>query len=92
MPLHTPNRVFINVNLRCRGMVILTDSWFPGWRATVDGKSARIYEVYGGVRGVIAEAGEHVIEMHYRPLSVMLGAALSLLAALTVLVVTKRAA
>ena len=74
------NRVRINAILGCRGMVILSDTWFPGWRATVDGKSARIFAADGIVRGVVVDRGTHVIEMHYLPWSVLLGAAMSLAA------------
>jgi len=81
MPLHTPNYVRITAHLKCRGMVILTDTWFPGWRATVDGKPAEIYPAYGGVRGVVVDGGEHVIEMRYLPWTVILGALLTALAA-----------
>jgi uncharacterized membrane protein YfhO len=70
----------------------LTDTWFPGWRATVDGKSARIERAYGFVRAVLVEPGNHVIEMRYRPLSVYLGAALSLLAAGIVIASVRRKA
>jgi hypothetical protein len=80
MPRHTPNYVRIDAQMRCRGMVILTDTWFPGWRATVDGRRAKIERAYGFVRGVVVEPGNHVIEMRYRPVSVYLGAGLSLLA------------
>ncbi len=72
--------MLITANLKCRGMVILTDTWYPGWGAKVDGKSARIYEVYGGVRGVVVDAGRHVIQMRYRPWSVILGAIMTVLA------------
>ncbi len=82
MPIHQPNYVRINVSLKCRGMVILTDTWFPGWHATVDGKPAQIHEVYGGVRGVVADGGEHMIEMRYRPMSVIVGFLMTLAAAL----------
>ncbi|HEY7337704.1 MAG TPA: YfhO family protein [Bryobacteraceae bacterium] len=82
MPLHRPNLVRITANLKCRGMVILTDAWFPGWRATVDSQPARIYLVDGGVRGVVTDAGMHTVEMKYRPLSVFFGGALTLAAAL----------
>ena len=81
MPIHASNYVRITANLQCRGMVILTDTWFPGWRATVDRKSAQIYQVYGGVRGMMVDGGQHVIEMRYLPWSVFLGGALTLLAA-----------
>jgi hypothetical protein len=86
MPVHSANRLRITAKLSCRGMVILTDTWFPGWRATVDGKTARIYEAYGGVRGVMVDQGSHVIEMKYRPLSVYLGGGMTVFAALITLV------
>lgn len=82
MPVHQPNFIRMTADLECRGMVILTDTWFPGWRARVDGRTARIYEVYGGVRGVMVDGGRHRIEMRYRPGSVYLGGALTLLAAM----------
>jgi uncharacterized membrane protein YfhO len=69
----------LEANLKCRGMVIDSDTFFPGWEATVDGRPAPIYEAYGFLRGVVAEAGPHRIEMRYRPKSVYWGAALTAL-------------
>ncbi len=63
--------------MRCKGMVILGDAFFPGWQATVDGKKSQIHEAYTVIRGVVAEAGRHRIEMWYRPTQVYLGAALT---------------
>ncbi len=82
MPIHQPNYVRINVSLNCRGMVILTDTWFPGWHAAVDGTPAQIHEAYGGVRGVVVDGGEHMVELRYRPGSVTLGALMTLAAGL----------
>ncbi len=73
------NRMALQASMACRGMVILADSYFPGWVATIDGRDAPIYETYGTLRGVVAEAGEHRIEMRYRPRSVYLGATCTLL-------------
>ena len=86
MPHHEPNRVTIHATLPCRGMVILTDTWFPGWIASVDGRAAKIEKAYGAFRGIVVEAGDHTIEMKYRPWSVFLGAALTALAAIIALV------
>ncbi|MGA3188013.1 MAG: YfhO family protein [Bryobacteraceae bacterium] len=80
MPHHEPSYVRIQAQMQCRGMVILTDTWFPGWSATVDGKRAKIERAYGMVRGVVVDPGDHTIEMRYRPWSVYIGAASSLLA------------
>lgn len=71
---HDTNRIVIDAGLRCRGMVIVGDTFAPGWQATVDGKPAEIYEAYSVVRGVVVDAGWRRIEMRYRPKSVIIGA------------------
>jgi hypothetical protein len=75
---HAPNRVLIQANMKCRGMVVLSDTSFPGWVAHLDGRPVPIHEAYLALRGVLVDAGNHRIEMVYRPRSVQLGGALSL--------------
>ena len=74
---YTPLLVRIEAVTRCRAMLVLTDAWYPGWRAAVDGRPAVIHEAYAAVRGVVIEAGRHTVEFRYRPASVLWGAALS---------------
>jgi hypothetical protein len=51
-----------------RSFFVAADSFFPGWTATVDGRSVPILAVYGCVRGVLIEtAGRHHVEMHFVP-------------------------
>jgi hypothetical protein len=71
------NRLVIDADMRCKGMVIAGEGYFPGWKATVDGAPAPVYEAYTFLRGVVAEAGKHRIEMRYRPASVFWGAGMS---------------
>ena len=73
------NRVEIWVEMSCRGMLVMSDTWYPGWVATVDGKPAEVLEVYGALRGVVVEKGAHRVGMVFRPWSVYLGAGLTLL-------------
>jgi hypothetical protein len=75
MVLREPGRVVIEARMGCRGLVVAGEPFFPGWEATVDGRPAPIHEVYSIMRGVVAEAGNHRIEMRYRPWSVRIGAA-----------------
>jgi hypothetical protein len=72
-------RVVIDADLKCRGMVIAGETFFSGWKATVDGKPAPIHEGYSMLRGVVVETGRHRIEMVYRPASVYWGTALTAL-------------
>jgi uncharacterized membrane protein YfhO len=82
-------RVALEVNLKCRGMVIFSDTYFPGWQATVDGEPATLYEAYGFLRGVVAGAGPHRIEMRYRPKSVYWGASLGIFGLLGACLLTR---
>ena len=79
VPLASPNRVRMEVKMGCRGLAVLSDTYFPGWTAKVDGNPVEILEVYGALRGVVVEKGEHRIEMVYRPWSALVGGGLSLL-------------
>lgn len=66
------------VNMECRGMVVQSENNAPGWVARVDGREVPIYEAYTTLRGVVVDPGRHKIEMRYRPMSVLAGAAATL--------------
>jgi hypothetical protein len=69
------NRVSADVNMACRGILMVADNWFPGWVAAVDGHSVQIERMDGGIRGVAVSAGQHRVEMKYRPWSAFGGMA-----------------
>jgi hypothetical protein len=53
---------------------VVADSWFPGWIATIDGRTEPIQIVDGLLRGVfVTGAGRHVIQMEFHPRSVRYG-------------------
>jgi hypothetical protein len=73
------NRVTIHAILDAPGYMVLADTWYPGWQATVDGESADILRANHAFRAVWLDAGEHIVEMVYRPASVRTGGAISLI-------------
>jgi len=76
----TPNRVTIRAALDAPGYLVLADTYYPGWQATVDGEPADILRANYAFRAVWLDAGEHVVEMTYRPASALVGGAVSLAA------------
>ena len=66
-------------------LVVLTDSFYPGWKATVDGKPASIERVDYVLRGVSIGPGHHTIVMRYQPASWRIGWIVSLVALLGLL-------
>jgi hypothetical protein len=75
-----PNKVTIRARLEAPGTLVLADTWYPGWEATVDGEPAALLRANHAFRAVRLEAGEHVVEMVYRPTAVFIGAVTSLVA------------
>ena len=69
--------MLVTAEVACRGLLIVSETFYPGWEATVDGQPQPIHEVFGALRGVVLEYGNHRVEMRYRPPVVALGAALS---------------
>jgi uncharacterized membrane protein YfhO len=62
------------------GYLVLSDTFYPGWRAFVDGRRAEIVPADHAFRAVYVPVGQHVVEFRYQPGSLQFGAILSALA------------
>ena len=51
----------------CAGLLVLSDEYYPGWSATVNGHHADVYATDVALRGVLVPAGRSTVELHYRP-------------------------
>jgi uncharacterized membrane protein YfhO len=71
--------VELRVHAARPGLVVLGDTYYPGWDATVDGRSAAIHPTNVAFRGVLVPAGTHTVRFDYRPQSVRVGGLISLL-------------
>ncbi|MBI5030791.1 MAG: YfhO family protein [Chloroflexi bacterium] len=60
-----------------KGYLILSDTWYPGWIARIDGNDTPIYRVYYTLRAVPIDAGTHTVEFEFQPRSFYLGASIS---------------
>jgi hypothetical protein len=58
--------------------LVLSDVYYPGWQVTIDGKSTQIYQTNYVQRGVQVPAGEHVVEYRFEPMSLKIGAGITL--------------
>jgi hypothetical protein len=59
--------VDVSFTADCDRLLVFTDSWAPGWSATIDGVPIPVLRVNNAIRAVMAPAGEHSLVWHYRP-------------------------
>jgi hypothetical protein len=87
MTARSTDLVRIRANMACQGMVVISDTFYPGWRADIDGRSAPIYEVNEAMRGVVVPRGVHALSLRYRPNSATAGGLLTLFGLIAAVVV-----
>ena len=75
---YSPHQVVIEADLQADGFLVLSDTYYPGWKVYVDGREDKIYQADYLFRTVFLEQGRHVVEFRYSPLSFRIGLAISL--------------
>lgn len=76
---YTSNSVRLKVDAACAGLLVLPDTYFPGWVATVNGHTREIHPADGMFRSVAVPAGTSEVKFAYRPGRFRLGVMLALL-------------
>ena len=55
------------------GLLVVSNSWYDGWRARVDGVEAPLERVDGVFQGVYLAPGQHAVRLSFEPRSVERG-------------------
>ncbi len=91
----SPELLRVHVDACAKGHLVIADSHYPGWVATVGGAQRPIVRADYLLRAVAIEQGPAIIQLEYRPRSFLFGALLSVfgwLAALGLVVFPKNGA
>lgn len=70
---YEPNRIEIQKTGISNGFLVLSEMYYDGWEARVDGQPARIFRTNYALRGVVVPPGDHRVEFVYRPRSFRIG-------------------
>jgi hypothetical protein len=81
----SPTETVVNVTAPRDGYLVLTDSYYPGWHASVDGAEQPIVRADLLFRAVAVPSGTHTVRFWFDPMSVRRGLAITLLGVLTAL-------
>lgn len=67
---YAPNRLVYEVSSATGGVVVFSEVYYPGWKATINGQPAEIGRANYILRAMYVPAGEHTIEMRFDPTSI----------------------
>ncbi len=72
-----PNSILLDVDARDDALLVLSEAWYPGWRAKVDGEEVLSIPAHGWMRAFPLRAGRHRVKIFFRQNYLALGGAFS---------------
>jgi hypothetical protein len=72
-----PGQLRLATESEAPGVLVVSEAYFPGWQARVNGAPVPLFAVDGALMGILLSAGQHQVELYYRPAALLAGAALS---------------
>ena len=82
---YTPGYIKMSCNTSQPGLFFISDTYFPGWHARVDGKKTKIIRTDYAFQGLWLTQGTHIIELNYAPASFKYGVLLTIIGILSLI-------
>lgn len=79
------DRIEITADMPANGWLVVSNTFFPGWEAAIDGKAVAIQRADCAIMALPLGPGRHAVVLEYRPASIARGKYLSLLGIVLVL-------
>ncbi len=73
------NSIELDISAQENSFLVFSDTFYPGWRAYVDGKETEIYRTNGLFKGIYIPAGKHMIVFNFMPSHFILYSTISLI-------------
>lgn len=68
-----PNEVVLEIDAARGGLLVVSETYHPAWRATVDGVETEVLRTDIALRGVVVPAGRHELRLTYSARNVKTG-------------------
>lgn len=77
---YQPAALRVAVDARAPSLLVVSDAYYPGWTAQVDGRPATVHPTDVALRGVFVETGAHEVVLRFRSPTVRAGGLVTLVA------------
>lgn len=85
---YTPNKINLEVKTDKDSFLVLTDNYYPGWKALINGRETKIYRTNYTFRGIIIPPGQNNVEFIFQPQSLKIGFIISVISLILALIVS----
>jgi len=75
-----PNEIKLGVEVSHPAYLVLSEIWYPGWKAFDNGREKEVLRANYLLRGIFLEAGDHTVVFRFQPASYKIGRLVSLVA------------
>jgi uncharacterized membrane protein YfhO len=75
---YTSGHIRLQVEAARPALLVVAESWYPGWEARLDGQPTTLFRANYLSQGVLVPGGTHTVELDYHPVSFVYGAIASL--------------
>jgi hypothetical protein len=76
---YTSGHIRLEVTATRPSLLVVAESWYPGWEARLDGEDTGLFRANYLSQGVIVPEGTHTVELDYHPASFVYGVIVSVL-------------
>ncbi len=84
---YSPNKILLNVNSNDNSILVISDNFYPGWFAKINGNNTEIIRANYTFKGVPIPAGENKVEIFYSPDSFKFAKIISLISILVTILI-----
>jgi hypothetical protein len=83
---YEPSRIELSLRTPRASLLVLSETYYPGWKAWIDEQPTAIYPVDIALRGVVVPAGAHQLRMEFRPAILPISLGISLATAILLVI------
>lgn len=76
---YTSDHIRLRTTATRSSLLVVAESWYPGWQAQLDGQSTSLFRANYLSQGVVVPEGTHIVGLDYHPASFQYGVAASVL-------------
>lgn len=76
---YSPHNIIVDIEMDNPGYLVLSETWYPGWKAYDNGEEIKLLRVNHVLRGAYIKEGEHQVKISYEPDHFRIGKIISLI-------------